>query len=117
MSGINLVQVLAQAGLEPVQIAQNSGLKVSTVRTHLSTLRRQGKIGLHEGRSLIAFNIPQPRLLVNLPAETRDLLDIEAEDRGVTPMSLVEKIVSTVLLDQELVDLVLGEENERSRAA
>lgn len=108
---IEKVRQLACQDMDAVQIADTLGAKINTVRTHLSTLRRRGAIGFYDGRTMSSPSVPQPHMLLRLPCELRDLIDIEAKDRSVSPVKIAEAIIAKVMQNQELIEYVLGEED------
>lgn len=108
---IEKVRQLAVQDMDAEQIARTLGAKINTVRTHLSTLRRRGAIGFYDGRAMSSLSVPQPHLLLRLPCELRDLIDIEAKDRKLPPVKIAEAIIAKVMQDQELIEIVLGDED------
>lgn len=109
------VRKLALDGLTAQEIAEAIPAPLRSVSTYLSKLRREGKIGTYDGRSLPRDGAgykgsPLPHMFLRLDYDTRDLLDGEAADRDDVPAELALRILRTVLSNQELVEAVLGEE-------
>lgn len=99
---------LHKQGLTPKRIERDmdGDTTLASIYQILHEARKKGEIAVSEyggvGRRA------RPKILVQLPPDTRLLLDAEAEDLGRTPAEVAAKILHRVLNDQELIEAALA---------
>jgi len=105
------VAELARSGKEANEIAGEMNHSLASIETILTRLRRDGLIGMHDGRIRSRYTphvTPSPTMRIPLDEETRMLLDGEAADLNSTPADVARRILQAVLADQELLDAALA---------